>query len=325
MLKIGITTGDVDGIGLEIALKALESVGPQRGTCFFLMRSHSVPKNHLSPLEKKWEVRTFSSLAQALDNSETRGSSKILFEIVSDQLPPFWVVDSTKACLSGRLDGICTGPLSKTLIHAAGLKDLGHTEIFKRLSHCEHVNMGFIGRYFSVILATDHIPLNKVPSKLTPQLLKTTLDNAKNFVSLLPAAKRRLPIALLGLNPHAGECGLLGGEEEKLVEKLKFYLKKQSIEGPIPPDVAFFRCNWSKYSVYVATYHDQGLIPFKMIHGQDSGVHISLGLPFVRTSVDHGTAKDIYGKGCANPKSMIEAIIWCQRLARLRKKGGNYA
>lgn len=325
MLRIAVTTGDVDGIGLEIAIKALEKIGPQRDTRFFLMRSSSVPKKYLSLLDKKWERRSFSNLSLALESSQEKNSSESLFEVVNDQPPPLWVIDATKACLGESLDGICTGPLSKTLIHRSGLKDLGHTEIFKRLSRCEQVNMGFVGRDFSVVLATDHIPLNKVPSMLTPKLLKTTLDNAKKFVKYLPADRRKLPIALLGLNPHAGECGLLGGEEEILVKQLKSYLKNEAIIGPLPPDVAFLRENWTKYSVYVATYHDQGLIPFKMVHGQDSGVHVSLGLPFVRTSVDHGTAKDIFGQDCANPNSMIEALAWSQRLARLQKKGGNYA
>jgi 4-hydroxythreonine-4-phosphate dehydrogenase len=325
VFRIGITTGDLDGVGLEVTIKALGEIGPQRGFQFFLMRGHSLEKRSASLLERKWNRCVFPDLSTALGSSRETNSLGILFEVINDRLPPIWVEEAALACLDGRLDGLCTAPLSKTLIKLAGLKDLGHTEIFKRLSHCKEVNMGFAGNFFNVVLATDHIPFKKVPSFLTPERLHATLINARSFVDFLPAKIRKRPIALLGLNPHAGECGLLGGEERDLMRALKTYLKKEHIVGPIPPDVAFLKKNWSNFSVYVAAYHDQGLIPFKMAHGQNSGVQISLGLPFVRTSVDHGTAKDIFGMNCANPNSMIFALQWCQKLVKLKKKGAHNA
>jgi 4-hydroxy-L-threonine phosphate dehydrogenase PdxA len=121
----------------------------------------------------------------------------------------------------------------------------------------------------------------------------------------------RKPIGILGLNPHAGDSGLIGQEEKLVIQPAVEKLKKNGflVEGPLSPDAAFFPPSWKRYCFYVATYHDQGLIPFKLAH-QHSGAHLTLGLPIWRTSVDHGTAKDIYGKNLANPQSMVDAIKW---------------
>ena len=126
------------------------------------------------------------------------------------------------------------------------------------------------------------------------------------------------PIAILGLNPHAGEQGLIGSVENRIHAKVLETAaeEKLNVDGPLVPDAAFFPKNWSKYSVFVANYHDQGLIPFKMTHGQESGVQVTMGLPFVRTSVDHGTAKDIFGKNKADPRSMLQALEWAIRLKK---------
>jgi 4-hydroxy-L-threonine phosphate dehydrogenase PdxA len=115
---------------------------------------------------------------------------------------------------------------------------------------------------------------------------------------------------LLGLNPHAGEKGIIGSEEGQVFSHALSSVRAAGMKvfGPLSPDAAFMKENWKQYSLYVCCYHDQGLIPFKMIHGQDDGVHVTVGLPFIRTSVDHGTAKDIFGKNRANPQSMLAAI-----------------
>ena len=165
--------------------------------------------------------------------------------------------------------------------------------------------------------------LKDVEKKLTETVLKNTFENAQLLVDQLPAKQRKKPMALVGLNPHAGEKGLIGKfESESLKPVLTQIKKKHSVEGPLVPDAAFFEDNWKKYSTYVCLYHDQGLIPFKMVHGQDSGVHLTLGLPFIRTSVDHGTAKNIFGKNKANPNSMIEAVDWAIKLAKRKRSKG---
>lgn len=316
-IKIALTTGDVDGIGFEVTAKALDHLGPQRNIQFILWRAQdslsSPNKKYLDLIDKKWNRVTVQSLDEALAIN-----SSSLIDIASNLSPAHWVEESAKACLSGAVSGIVTAPLSKVTIQRAGFKDLGHTDILKRISKAKDVHMGFVGEKFNVVLATGHIPISKISETLDFKVLTNALHNVDKLRRHLPMSVQKKPIGVLGLNPHAGEDGLIGKEEIHIFKKLKSQCKKLKIpiEGPLVPDAAFFPSNWNRYSVFLALYHDQGLIPFKMIHGQDSGVHISLGIPFVRTSVDHGTAKDIFGKNKANPNSMIDAVRWALKLAR---------
>lgn len=316
-IKIVLTTGDVDGIGLEVTAKALNHLGAQRNVQFILWRAKgtfkSPNKKYLDLIDKKWTRVTVQSLEEALTLSGPK-----LIDIASDLSPAHWVEESAKACLKKAASGIATAPLSKVTIQEAGFKDLGHTDILKRISKTKDVHMGFVGAKFNVVLATGHIPISKISETINFKVLTSALQNVDKLRQSLPSSVQKKPIGILGLNPHAGEDGLIGEEEIHIFKKLKLRCKnlKIPIEGPLVPDAAFFASNWDRYSVFLALYHDQGLIPFKMIHGQDSGVHISLGIPFVRTSVDHGTAKDIFGKNKANPNSMIDAVRWAIKLAR---------
>lgn len=313
-IRLALTTGDVDGIGLEVAAKALHKIGPQKNVQVFLWRSEGVDNRYLRLLDKRWTRITVDTLDDAL-----RIEGPYLIDIASDLSPARWVELSAKACHQKRLSALATGPLSKTSIKEAGFRDMGHTDILKRISNVKTVNMGFVGNKFNVVLATAHIPINKISKSLSFTTLAQALLNANELRLRLPLAQRKKPIGVLGLNPHSGEQGLIGSEELLLFPQLNSFAKENNIPvvGPLVPDAAFFSNNWGRFSVYLALYHDQGLIPFKMIHGQDSGVHISLGIPFVRTSVDHGTAKDIFGMNKANPHSMIDAIRWAIKLARL--------
>ena len=149
-------------------------------------------------------------------------------------------------------------------------------------------------------MASDHLPLEKVSQFLNKKTIEQAIQSARLFKKFIGSKKK---IAVLGLNPHAGENSMLGNFEKKYLNKLT-----KDLVGPLVPDAAFLKSNWDKYSCYVCMYHDQGLIPFKTVHGQDCGVHITMGLPFLRTSVDHGTAFDIFNKDLANPASMLDAI-----------------
>lgn len=305
--KIAVTTGDIDGVGLEVALKALSKLGPQKGIQFILFRSESAKSSLFKNIDKKFNRIVVDSLQEAL---EIKGD--YLIDIESSDYPAKWVEVCAKLCKDKKISALVTGPLSKTGIRDSGLKDLGHTDILKRISKSKDVHMGFIGKYFNVVLATAHIPLSSVPQKLTLKSLASALWNANQLRKSLSSSHKKLPIGVLGLNPHSGEAGLIGKEELRLFSKLQAFANESRIpmEGPLVPDAAFFKSNWKKYSTFLALYHDQGLIPFKMIHGQDSGVHVTLGIPFIRTSVDHGTAKDIFGKNRANPNSMLDALSW---------------
>jgi len=318
-LKIAITTGDIDGIGLEISEKALLKIGPQRGVHFLIWRSdRSLPKS-LSKLGRKFKVVSFTSPIKALGylHSEDMKSNHLV-EIISSESPALWVEQTAIWCKEKKLHGMVTGPLSKTEIYRAGLKDMGHTDILKRVSKTTKVHMGFMGNKFNVVLTSAHIPLSLVPQSLNVKEVLAGLEAANRLRMQLPKAQQNKPIAVLGLNPHAGEDGLIGSEEQTVIAKALAEAAKMRLPvvGPLVPDAAFLEENWKKFSVYLAMYHDQGLIPFKTVHGQKSGVHISLGIPFIRTSVDHGTAKDIFGKNKAIPNSMIDAILACLRLAK---------
>lgn len=313
-IKVVVTTGDIDGIGLEVAAKALHALGPQKNVQLILFRSEAADSRYLQLLDKKWARITVDSLGEAL-----KIEGPYLIDIASDLAPAQWVETSARACMKKKIHALATAPLSKTSIKAAGFKDLGHTDILKRVSKTKNVNMGFVGDKFNVVLGTGHSALKEVPSLMTLKNISSALKNANDLRKTLGRQHSQKPIGVLGLNPHAGEEGLIGKEELKLFPQLKKFATSHGIplEGPLVPDAAFFKNNWDKYSLYLTLYHDQGLIPFKLVHGQDSGVHITLGIPFVRTSVDHGTAKDIFGKNIANPNSMKDSIIWAIKLARL--------
>lgn len=314
LLRIAITTGDPDGIGTEITAKALAKLKPRAGVAFYLWRSPLCPKAHLHQIDRYFRRITVNSWPEALQIKIK--NSKELIDINSNLPAPLWVEQAAKASHFGHLDAMVTAPISKTSIKAAGLDDMGHTGILKRVTKSKELFMGFIGDEFNVLLATGHVSLDRVTESLTTGRLEGALAAANQLRSVLDKKRAKRPLALLGLNPHAGEDGLIGHTEQKVhVKALEFAReKKWAVEGPLVPDAAFFPKNWKRYSVFVANYHDQGLIPFKMIHGQESGIHVTMGLPFVRTSVDHGTAKDIFGQNKADPRSMLQALEWAIRL-----------
>ncbi len=316
ILRIAITTGDTDGIGTEITAKALSKIGPASNVFFYLWRSPKCPRSHLSMIDRKFKRLTVSSWPEAL--SAPANSSKQIIDICSNLPPPVWVETSAQSSYFGHIDGMVTAPLSKTAIAAAGMKDIGHTDILARVCKEKNLYQAFVGDKFHVLLLSAHIPIEDILKEITPENLSRAISAAEQLRKWLPKKTQRRPLALLGLNPHAGEDGLIGSQEKSvhipLVKKLSS--SGTNIVGPLVPDAAFFKENWDKYSVFIANYHDQGLIPFKMIHGQDSGLHITMGLPFVRTSVDHGTAKNIFGRNKANPASMRLALEWAIQLSR---------
>lgn len=311
MKNILLTSGDANGIGLEVTAKALEKLGPQKGIQFFLFRSARSELKQLKKIDKNFNRITCSSLDEAFEKASKNPTA--FFDIESSDSEPRWVEIAALACHSKKAAGMVTAPLSKTLIQKAGYQAKGHTEILQKISRVSDVHMVFIGKKFNVLLATGHLPLEKVPKVLTTQVLKIALDRALEVRKILKRRQQKLPIGLVGLNPHAGESGLLGSEEIEIFQPL--VKGSNDIIGPLPPDAAFLKKNWSRFSVFVCPYHDQGLIPFKMIHGTH-GFHLTFGLSFIRTSVDHGTAIDLYGKNKADSSSMLDAIKACLEMSR---------
>jgi 4-hydroxythreonine-4-phosphate dehydrogenase len=283
--KIAITCGDLDGVGFEITAKALKSFSGQKDIEFHLYRSD--------------QERQFSNWGALAGN---------VLDLPQSSPPAVWVEKATQLCLDGQLDALVTGPISKTGIQASGRKDVGHTGIFRRLyDKPDELFMLFWSQSLIVLLLTDHIALRDVPQTITQEKLTIA---CKILNRLLPglSSESDKPIGVLGLNPHNGEEGLMGCEENIIPSSIKS-LETMGIHclGPLVPDVAFQPGQIRKCSAFVAMYHDQGLIPFKAITGHE-GIQITAGLPFIRTSVDHGTGKDIYGKDMANPASMTLAI-----------------
>ena len=304
MKRVHITTGDPDGIGLEVSLKALSLLGPKKDIQFVLWRTPSANKEILKLADNRFNrinIKENSLLA----NREKKENT--LLDITTSSSPTQWVVKATKHCLKNKnTEALVTGPLSKIQMKQEGFKEKGHTGLLKNLSHTKDVFMTFIGDLFNVTLLTGHVPLKKV--KWNTRNLNKCIEMCFKLKPNLSVHQRKKKIGLLGFNPHAGEEGLLGTEELLLKENV-IHRWKNKVEGPLVPDVAFLKENQKKYFIYVCLYHDQALIPFKMTHERKS-FQLSLGLPFTRTSVSHGTAKDIFGKNKADAHSMKRALLW---------------
>jgi 4-hydroxythreonine-4-phosphate dehydrogenase len=218
-----------------------------------------------------------------------------------------YIKKAVKFALSKQVDGIVTAPISKESLKMAGFKWPGHTEMLADLTNTKDYAMMLVGGPLRVILVTIHTALKNVPDLITrPRVLKT-IRLAKKTCDMLNIKNPRIAVA--GLNPHAGEAGIFGDEEiRKIIPAVKEAQKEGiTVSGPYPPDTVFHKAYKGNVDIVVCMYHDQGLIPLKML-AFDKGVNVTIGLPFVRTSPDHGTAYDIAWKGIANPSSLLEAI-----------------
>ena len=304
LFNLGITTGDPDGVGLEITLKALSELNLESNVVVWKSKDTRLPSD--LPF-------SFTEQDSFKEISFQKKSPEIHF-VNSKNLAPLWVKEVCDYSKEGALQGLITGPLSKPLFHEACLDVMGHTGLLKNEFQTEDLFMGFIGPKMSLSLITDHIPLRDVENVLTMEKIESHFHVLEKYLESLD--KKRFHVALLGLNPHAGEKGLIGSFEK---EKVEPFLKKY--QGPmdidvLPADTAFSEEHLKFYDHYVAFYHDQGLIPFKLMHGFSSGAQLSLGIPLVRTSVDHGTAKELVGKKRADHGSMKYAIGLCEQIVR---------
>lgn len=315
---IAITTGDTSGIGFEVTAKALEALGPNKNYRYLLFRSPHSEQKHFPRIDRRFHRQSFHDISSALRFSKDSSDEKLILDLDLSTSPAHWVIDAAKLCLSKSCEGLVTAPLSKTLIQSAGFKEIGHTDILKKQTKTKDVYMTFLGDQFHVLLVSGHISLEKVPGDVKrrlPHALQSSYELSRNLPNF------RGPIVVLGLNPHAGEKGVISNDDyfiEQEVKRANKRIGKKVFFGPISPDSAFLESYRRPGTLFVCMYHDQGLIPFKAFHGQKSGVHLSWGLPIVRTSVDHGTAEDIFGKNKASANSMIEAIQAAQQLIKAR-------
>jgi 4-hydroxythreonine-4-phosphate dehydrogenase len=224
------------------------------------------------------------------------------------------IVTAVRDALAGRVAAIATAPVNKEAFALAGLPWRGHTELLQHLTGARRVAMLFHSDALRVALATIHVPLREVPALLTRERLEDTIELTAEWLPRFGAARPRL--ALAGLNPHAGEHGVIGREEQDVLEPAVAACRARGLDvaGPFPADTVFVRAARGEFDAVVACYHDQGLIPVKLL-AFGRAVNVTLGLPIVRTSVDHGTAFDIAGTGRADPSSLIEAAVLAAKLA----------
>ena len=224
------------------------------------------------------------------------------------------VVAAVRDARAGRVDALATAPINKAAWAAAGLAWRGHTDLLAHLTNTADVRMLFHADRLNVVLATVHVPLADVPALLTRERIDTTIRLAHDELPRFGIARPRL--ALAGLNPHAGEDGLIGDEEQRVLAPATGRCRAAGIDisGPIPGDAVFRRAVNGEFDAVIACYHDQGLIPVKLIAFGEA-VNVTLGLPIIRTSVDHGTGFDIAGKGMADPSGLVAAVRLAVKLA----------
>jgi len=323
---IGISLGDVTGIGPEVTLKALAAEAAKDATKFLLIGDEKILRQLNEKISLNLPLKKFS----AYNDAGRFFIANPIAEPLPDELPASsllaarasmrWLRDGSERCLRGELDALVTAPVNKKSITQAGFAFVGQTEFLSELAKTNRTVMMLLGhdeknRWLRVALTTIHVPLKSVPEKITPAKIIFAIELATQACRDLglPRAK----IAVTGLNPHAGEGGEFGDEEIKIISPTIIAAQKKSFDvvGPLSGDTVFHYALQGDFDAVVAMYHDQGLAPLKAV-AFDTGVNWTLGLPFIRTSPDHGTAYDIAGKGIANPSSMIAAIRLAKQLAK---------
>ena len=322
--------GDAAGIGPEIIVKALSKKEIYKISSPLVIGDGKVLNAKCKMQNAKLKLNSISRIGEArfkfgtidlIDLKNIRLERLKIGKV--NKMAAKAAVDYIKKAVSlarkGEIDAIVTTPVNKKGLQRAGFRFPGHTELLAHLTKTENYAMMLVGGPLRVVLVTTHIPLSKVNCSLSKEKIYQTIrlawDNMKYFEVKSPR------IGVAGLNPHAGEEGLFGKEERRFIIPAVKKAKKKGIrvEGPIPPDTIFYRALKGEFDCVVCMYHDQGLIPLKML-AFDKGVNVTLGLPIVRTSVDHGTAYEIAEKGVANPQSLFEAIKLAAKLVKARSR-----
>ncbi|MDZ4815810.1 MAG: 4-hydroxythreonine-4-phosphate dehydrogenase PdxA [Verrucomicrobiota bacterium] len=286
---IAITLGDVAGVGPEVVRKALRSGKVDSRFEYEIVDHQSAPKVPMNRINVKSARFAIRSLERAVEG-----------------------------CLSGRYEAVVTGPVNKTGLKKVGFKFPGQTEFIAHLCGSDRFAMMLTGGGLRVILVTTHVPIAAVPGLLNEANIHQTIELASQFLVELGLKKPRIAVA--GLNPHAGE---IGDEEAKVIlpaiRKAGSVNKVAVITGPWSPDTIFYHALKGQFDAVVCMYHDQGLIPLKLL-AFDTGVNVTIGLPVIRTSPDHGTAYDIAGENKARPDSMVAAINMAAQLAWIKSR-----
>jgi 4-hydroxythreonine-4-phosphate dehydrogenase len=285
---VAVTTGDPSGIGPEVAVNAIRHPRVVAACRPVLYGPHGA-----------------DAVADFPAGVVSAASAHAAYDAI---------VRAVRDALDGRVGAIATAPIHKEAFAAAGFPWRGHTELLAQLCHAQNVAMMFWSERLRVVLATIHVPLAAVPRALTAEGLLAIIELTAASMPMFGVASPRL--AVTGLNPHAGEHGLMGDEEAERIAPAVETARRAGLDvaGPLPADTAFVRAVRGEFDVVLAMYHDQGLVPVKLL-AFGHAVNVTLGLPIIRTSVDHGTAFDIARRGLADEGSMVEAIVLAARLA----------
>jgi 4-phospho-D-threonate 3-dehydrogenase / 4-phospho-D-erythronate 3-dehydrogenase len=327
---LAITMGDPAGIGPEVVLKALGQ--PE---VFTLCRPVVVGDRRILQRAAPW-VDAAGLRLEAVPTPDAGAYTPGVVTLLDlENAPPAecppgevgaaagraaveYVMRACDLALAEAVDGVVTAPLNKAAMNLAGFHYAGHTELLAARTGAERVSMLLTGPRLRVVHVSTHVTLEEAIRRVTPERVGATIDLAQEACRALGIDRPRIAVA--GLNPHASEGGLFGDQEARAIEPAVRAARERGLDvsDPQPPDTVFLRAVNGAYDIVVAMYHDQGHIPMKLL-AFDSGVNVSVGLPIVRTSVDHGTAFDIAGTGRASAESMLEAIRVAAQMARARK------
>lgn len=327
-LILGITMGDAAGIGAEVIVKALADQHLYELAHPLVIGDKKMMARAIELLKSPLKLRVISEL-------EGFSSEYGYIDLVDlDNLPadlPFAQVDPRAGCaayeyieravqyaMANKIHAVVTAPLNKEALHAGGKMFPGHTEILATLSGTKDYSMMLVSPKLRVIHVTTHVQLRKACDLVKKERVLTVIKLADENTKMLGFKVPRVAVA--GLNPHSGENGMFGDEDSKEIVPAIEEARALGINvsGPIPPDTVFHRAaNLDEFDIVVVMYHDQGHIPIKLL-GFDTGVNVTVGLPFIRTSVDHGTAFPIAGQGIADSKSMSEALYLAAQMAQIK-------
>jgi 4-hydroxythreonine-4-phosphate dehydrogenase len=323
---IGISLGDITGIGPEVVLKALATEAPADNTRYLLIGDAAHVRSLNRKLGLNLPVQTYGGpdepgrvfianpFTEPLPEGLEAGSPMAARAAVA------WLREGAVRCLRQELDALVTAPVNKEAIVRSGQPFIGQTEFLSELSGTTRTAMMLLGeddrgRWLRVALATTHVPLKEVSEHLTQAKIELGIELAAQACRDLRLPRAR--VAVCGLNPHAGEGGQMGTEEQTVIGPAVEAARRRGLDavGPLSADALFYHAYKGDYDAVLAMYHDQGLAPLKMVTFE-TGVNWTLGLPFIRTSPDHGTAYNIAGQGKANPSSMSAAIRLAKQLAK---------
>lgn len=325
--RILITMGDPAGIGPEIIAKA--AAAGMSGWCRpAVVGDAAVMQKIIDGLGLSLRVHIVSSADEAaaaygvLDIIDLKNINSATHNwgrpgAASGRVVVQYIKTAVEHAMSGKADAVVTAPINKEMMNAAGYNYAGHTELLAELTGAKEFGMMFVGGGLRIILTTIHMPLKDVPGAITKQRVLSTIRLAHGAMKFFGIERPKIGVA--ALNPHAGEGGLFGREEWDEILPAVLESRAEGIEAsdPMPADTLFYKARKNYFDILVAMYHDQGLAPLKAL-AFGRAVNVTVGLPIIRTSVDHGTAYDIAGRGCADPVSLVEAIKLAAQMAEKR-------